>query len=85
MSTEKNIELTNIYGPAVKVSAEQVGDLIASLQCLSGSIDDGEFDHNANVLKRRLEDMGIAFDRRDTAEYQKEMGDDQDAEEAPTP
>jgi hypothetical protein len=92
MSSGEKITLNNIHGKDVEVTAAQVGDLIATLQCLPEAIENGsgdDLEHTAGVLKQRLEDMGITFDRRETEDYQSEIADDleveEGADEAPKP
>jgi hypothetical protein len=61
MSSGEKITLNNIHGKDVEVTAAQVGDLIATLQCLPEAIENGsgdDLEHTAGVLKQRLEDIG---------------------------
>jgi hypothetical protein len=88
---DEKILIDNICGKAITATPAQIGDLIASLQCLPEALEGGddEREHTLNVLKRRLQDIGVVFDRRETEEYIKEMtsnGDDSDEQtSAPTP
>lgn len=71
------IKLDNVYGcgkDGIEVEASAVGDVIATLQCLAEAMENGDesLEHTLETLRRRMEALGLPYDRRTTKEYAEE-------------
>ena len=85
MSNEQKVTITNAYGGPVTVTVEQIGELIASVQCLPAAFngEEDDLEHTLGVIERRLQALGLPADRRETAEYRQEMGEPDGSATAP--
>lgn len=85
MSNAQKVTITNAYGGPVTVTVEQIGELIASVQCLPAAFngEEDDLENTLGVIERRLKALGLPADRRETAEYRQETGEENSPAAAP--